>query len=50
LPRSLLNPEIQPGARSPRWPRRWRFAAVIVSAGLGWLIPMAILYLVFWWG
>jgi hypothetical protein len=47
LPRSLLNPEIQPGASSPGWPRRWRFAAVIVSAGLGWLILAAILYLAF---
>jgi len=50
LPRSLLNPEIQPGAPSPRWSRRWRFATVMVVAGLGWLIPAAILYLVFWRG
>jgi hypothetical protein len=47
LPRSLLNPEIQPGAPSPRWSRSWRFLAVMVVAGIGWLIPAAILYLAF---
>jgi hypothetical protein len=50
LPRSLLNPEIQPGAPSPRWSRRWRFVAVLAVAGIGWLIPAAILYLVLWRG
>jgi hypothetical protein len=46
LPRSLLNPEIQPGAPSPRWSRRWRFVAVMVAAGFGWLVPIAIAYLI----
>jgi hypothetical protein len=48
LPRSLLNPEIMPGAPSPRWSRSWRFVAVLVAAGIGWLVPIAIVYLVFW--
>jgi hypothetical protein len=47
LPRSLLNPGIDPGAPSPRWSRRWRFLTVMVAAGLGWLVPAAILYLAF---
>jgi hypothetical protein len=47
LPRSLLNPEIMPGAPSPRWSRRWRFAAVMLAAGIGWLVPIAIVYLAF---
>ena len=47
MPRSLLNPEFQPGAPSPVWPRRWRFLAVLVAAGLGWLIVAAIVYLAF---
>jgi hypothetical protein len=47
LPRSLLNPEFDPGAPSPRWPRRWRFLALLVAAGLAWLAAAAIVYLVF---
>ena len=48
MPRSLLNPEFDPAAPAPRWSRSWRFLAVLVVAGIGWLIPAAILYLVLW--
>ena len=50
MPRSLLNPEIDPGAPSMRWPLCWRFLAVLVAAGIGWLIPATIVYIVFWRG
>jgi hypothetical protein len=45
--RSLLNPEFDPAAPAPRWSRRWRFLAVLVVAGIGWLIPAVILYFLF---
>jgi hypothetical protein len=48
LPRSLLNPEFERGAPSHRWPRRWRFLAVLVAAGLGWAVPLAVIYVIFW--
>jgi hypothetical protein len=50
LPRGLLNPEFDPAAPAPRWSRSWRFLAVLVAAGIGWLIVAAIVYLVFWRG
>ena len=46
--RSLLNPEFDPGAAVPRWSRRWRFLAVLVVAGIGWLLAAAILYFLFY--
>ena len=48
--RSSLNPEFDPSAPAPRWSRRWRFLTLLVVAGIGWLIPAVVLYLVFWRG
>jgi hypothetical protein len=48
MPRSLLNPEMDPGAPAPRWSRSWRFLAILAAAGIGWVIPVAIVYLMFW--
>lgn len=45
--RSLLNPEFDPAASAPRWSRSSRFLAVLVVAGIGWLIPAVVLYFVF---
>jgi len=39
---------MDPGAPPPRWSRRWRFFALLAIAGIGWLIPAAIVYVVFW--
>jgi hypothetical protein len=39
---------MQPGAPPPRWSRNWRFLAILIAAGMGWLVPAAVLYLVFW--
>jgi hypothetical protein len=50
VPNSLVNPEFRPGAPAGHSPRRWRFLALLVAAGLGWAIPAAILYLAFWRG
>jgi len=50
MPRSLLNPDMDPGAAPPRWSRRWHFLAILAAAGIGWLIPAALVYLVFWRG
>jgi hypothetical protein len=50
MPRSQLNPDVDPGAAPPRWSRRWHFLAILAAAGIGWLIPAALVYLVFWRG